>query len=143
MGDNDFPVAMGGVGSSIMQPLGQEYLRKKFLQDYLPKVPDTQKPTGYFREELGGERTYAQSGTNIPSFNIGQTYGQTEGGPVFSQTVAQGIPVGQDPIFPMSQEEFSDYIRNKQDQRVPLGPTPANLMRKIEKVGSKYGFGSV
>lgn len=74
MMDNDFPVAMAG--------------GKRFLEGYLPKLPITQKPQGYFREELGGERTYTQSGTNIPSFNVGQTYGQAEGGPVYEQLIA-------------------------------------------------------
>ena len=155
--DNDFPVAMGGFGGSPMQPIDPEYLRKmqqpatqpaggfkKFLEEYLPKVPGTQKPQGYFREELGGERTYAQSGTDIPSFNVGQTYGQTEGGPVFSQTVTQGIPVGQDPIFPMGQEEFSDYVRGRMEQRNPPNrPIPPDIMRRIEGVRAKYGFGTV
>ena len=154
--DNDFPVAMGGFGGSPMQPIDPEYLRKmqqpvtqpaggfkKFLEEYLPKVPGTEKPQGYFREELGGERTYAQSGTDIPSFQVGQAYGQKEGGPVYERTVAQGIPVGQDPIFPMGQEEFSDYVRGRMEQRNPPNqPIPADILRRIQGVRAKYGFGS-
>jgi len=157
MMDNDFPVAMAGFGGSPLQPIDPEYRRKmqlpvtqpeggvkQFLEQYLPKVPGTQKPQGYFREELGGEKTYAQSGTDIPNFEIGQTYGQMEGGPVFSQLTARGIPVGQDPIFPMGQEEFSDYVRGLMEQRNPPNrPVPADIMDRIKGVRAKYGFGSV
>ncbi|MEY5146587.1 MAG: hypothetical protein RL224_901, partial [Actinomycetota bacterium] len=121
MGDNDFPVAIGGQGGSPYQELDPELLRrmnqpatipsggfKDFLKQYLPKVPGTQNPTGYVRKELEGTRSFAQSGTDIPDFQVGQVYEQREGGPVFEQTVAQGIPVGQDPSLPMSQDEFRD-----------------------------------
>lgn len=101
MGDNDFPIAMAGQGGSPYEELDPEMLRrlrqpatvppggfKDFLKQYLPKVPGTQKPQGYFREELEGEKSYAQSGTDIPSFQIGQEYEQKEGGPVFEQMIA-------------------------------------------------------
>ena len=157
MGDTDFPIAMGGgFGGSPLQPIDPDYRDKmlqpgttppggfkEFLQQYLPKVPGTQKPTGYFREDLSGERSYAQSGTDIPSFQVGQSYGQQEGGPIYGQTVAQGIPVGQDPIFPMGQEEFSDYVRGRMEQRNPPNqPIPADILRRIQGVRAKYGFGS-
>lgn len=39
-----------------------------------------------------------------------------------SAFIAGGIPVGEDPIFPMSQEHFSDYVKYKLDQHKPLRP---------------------
>ena len=61
-----------------------------------------------------------------------------------NQFVAQNIPVGQDPIFPMGQEEFSDYVRGRMEQRNPPNrPIPADIMRRIEGVRAKYGFGTV
>lgn len=151
MGDNDFPIAMGGVGGSPLQPIDPEYLRKmqqpvtqpeggfkKFLQDYLPKVPGTQKPQGYVREELEGEKSYSQAGTDIPSFQVGQKYEQREGGPVMEQTTAQGIPVGVDPIFPMSQEEFRDLIYRNLDQNKPTPPVPPELKQKMQNFRNRY-----
>ena len=101
MGDNDFPIAMAGQGGSPYEEFDPEMLRrmrqpatapaggfKEFLKQYLPKVPGTQKPQGYFREELEGERSYSQAGTDIPDFGIQQAYEQREGGPVFEQMVA-------------------------------------------------------
>lgn len=104
MGDNDFPIAMAGQGGSPYESLDPEMLRrlsqpstippggfKEFLKQYLPKVPGTQKPQGYFREELEGQRSYSQAGTDIPDFGFQQQYAQTEGGPVFEQLIA-GAP---------------------------------------------------
>lgn len=53
-------------------------------------------------------------------------YGESNvpGAPGIKQPfVAGGIPVGEDPIFPMSQEHFSDYVRYKLDQHKPLTPS--------------------
>lgn len=119
MGDTDFPARV-------------------FLSGYLPKVPDTQKPTGYLQEYQAGEKTYAQAGAGIPSFQLGQTYGQQEGGPVYSSLTAQGIPVGQDPIFPMSQEEFKDLMYRKSDQSKPVTPLSPELKQMIQNFQSRY-----
>ena len=51
---------------------------------------------------------------------------------MISERLVAGIPVGMDPIFPMSQEEFSDYVKQRIDQR--RGP--------MNNVLEKYG-GSV
>lgn len=75
--DTDFPAITPG---------------KQFLLSFLPQVPMTRKPEGYFREELAGSRSYAQTGTDIPDFGIGQQYGQREGGPIFGETVVAGDP---------------------------------------------------
>jgi hypothetical protein len=151
MGDTDFPIAMGGQGGSPYEELDPQLLRrlnqpgtvppggiKEFLKQYLPKVPGTQKPTGYVREELEGERSFAQSGTGIPDFQVGQAYEQREGGPVFEQMVAQGIPVGVDPDLPMSQEQFSDFVRGRLDKSKPTPPLSPELKQRIQNFRSKY-----
>lgn len=101
MGDTDFPIAMGGQGGSPYEELDPMMLRrlnqprtvpeggfKEFLKQYLPKVPGTDKPAGYFQQELEGSRSFAQSGTDVPDFGVGQAYEQREGGPVFDELVA-------------------------------------------------------
>jgi hypothetical protein len=93
---------------------------------------------GYLQEYIAGMNRYQQAGADVPDFGVQTDYAQQEGGPLVGQTVAQGIPVGQDPIFPMSQEEFSDYVRGRLDQKIP-----ADMMRRIQGVRAKYGFGSV
>jgi len=151
MGATDFPIAMGGQGGSPYEELDPQLLRrlnqpgtvppggiKEFLKQYLPKVPGTQKPTGYVREELEGERSFAQSGTGIPDFQVGQAYEQREGGPVFEQMVAGGIPVGEDPIFPMSQDEFRDLIYRNLDQGKPTPPLSPKLQERMQNFRNRY-----
>jgi len=125
MGDNDFPVTMAGSGGAP----------KGFLEQYLPKIKDTQKPQGYFREELEGERKYSQEGTDIPGFSVGQSYGQTEGGPVFNSTVAQMDEI---PLFPMQQGQFSDYVRGRSDRSRPEVPISPELKQMIKNFRNKY-----
>ena len=48
---------------------------------------------------------------------------------VLAEKIAGGIPVGEDPIFPMSQDEFSDFVRGRLDQKYgpmkkPTTPRP-------------------
>lgn len=63
------------------------------------------------------------------------------GGPVVNQTVAQGIPVGQDPIFPMGQEEFSDYVRGRLEQKKGVGnPTPKEILDRIPGIRARLGL---
>lgn len=151
MGDNDFPIAMGGQGGSPYQELDPEFLRrmsqpstmppggfKEFLKQYLPKVPGTQKPTGYVQEELKGKRSFAQSGTGVPDFQVGQSYEQREGGPIVEETVAGGIPVGSDPIFPMSQDEFRDLIYRNLDQSKPTPPLSPQLKQRMQDFRNRY-----
>jgi hypothetical protein len=45
------------------------------------------------------------------------------GGEIGVQQLSQNIPVGQDPIFPMDQDQFSDYVRYQLDKKKPL-PRP-------------------
>jgi hypothetical protein len=151
MGDTDFPIAMGGQGGSPYQELDPELLRrmrqpstapaegfKEFLKQYLPKVPGTQKPAGYIREELEGKRSFAQSGTDIPDFQVGQTYEQREGGPVSEQVVARGIPVGMDPDLPMSQDQFRDLIYRNLNQGNPTPPLPPEIKQRMQDFRNRY-----
>jgi len=57
------------------------------------------------------------------------------------QALAQGIPVGEDPIFPMGQEEFSDYVRGRLEQRKGVGnPTPKEILDRIPGIRSRLGL---
>lgn len=134
MGDTDFPSVLGG---------GQTNNFKQFLESYLPKVPDFAGPPGYFRQDLSGKQTYQQSITGQPDVNIRKQYGQTEGGPVYGSLIAQGIPVGQDPMLPMSQEEFKDWVLTGMERNKPVPPLSPELRRKIDSFRSRFGIGSV
>lgn len=98
--DTDFPTTTPG---------------EQFLLSFLPRITVTGKPEGYFRQELEGKRSYAQTGTDIPDFGIGQQYEQREGGPIFGETVIAGNP-------------SFDIL----DRDIPaLGPeTPASMRRR-------------
>lgn len=62
-------------------------------------------------------------------------------GSVPGQTLAQGIPVGQDPIFPMGQEEFSDYVRGRLEQKKGVGnPTPKEILDRIPAIRARLGL---
>jgi hypothetical protein len=117
MGDNDFPTTLG------------------FLNQYLPSVPSTKKPEGYFQQELEGFRDYSQEGTGIRDFKVGQSYKQREGGPVFSQTIEQADGSS---MFPMSQEEFRQRVWDQQDRHKPKVPTSPELKQMIKNFRSKY-----
>lgn len=132
MMDKDFPISMSEKGGSSTKSFPE------FLKQYLPKVPGTQKPHGYVREELEGERSYSQAGTDIPDFGVQQAYEQKEGGPVFEQMVAGGIPVGEDPIFPMSQDEFKDLIYRNLDQGKPTPPLPSRMQERMQNFKKRY-----
>lgn len=55
--------------------------------------------------------------------------------------VTQGIPVGEDPIFPMGQEEFSDYVRGRLDQRKGINnPLPEEIRRRIPGIRARLGL---
>ncbi|MGA0190545.1 MAG: hypothetical protein ACO3LW_07025 [bacterium] len=54
----------------------------QFLAQYLPKVPNTRKPEGYYREFLSGNRKASMSGTGITPMSFSQSYRQKEGGPM-------------------------------------------------------------
>lgn len=111
--DNDFP----------------EMLRH--LKQYLPKVSGTQKPQGYFREELEGERSYSQAGTDIPDFGIQQAYEQREGGPVFKQIVAGS------PSFDL---RFPRLPGNQDIEGIP-NASPEMLRRFVERKLKNPGGG--
>ena len=153
MGDNDFPIAMAGQGGSPYEQIDPMMLRrlnqprtvpeggfKDFLKQYLPKVPGTQKPQGYFREELEGERSYSQAGTDILDFGIQQAYAQKEGGPVLEQTIAGS------PSFEMAPDIDSPEVDRWLEQerrkpgyvptKIPSGP---ELRRRIENFRKQYG----
>jgi hypothetical protein len=44
---------------------------------------------------------------------------------IAEQLLAGGIPVGEDPIFPMSQDEFSDFVKGRLDQKYGPMKKPA------------------
>lgn len=153
MGDNDFPIAMAGQGGSPYQELDPMMLRrlnqpptvpsegfKDFLKQYLPKVPDTKKPTGYLQEEKEGSRTFAQSGTDVPNFQVGQAYEQQEGGPIFEQMFAGGpsfdmAPDIDDPII----DRWLEQERSKPGYVPPKIPTGPELKRRIDNFRQRYG----
>ena len=88
-----------------------------------------------WKEFSAASQDYSQSGTDIPSFSTGsggafaagsdfpgQGFGYQYQGP---SVVAQGIPVGQDPIFrrgPLTQEDFSEMVNYNLDLK-KYGPT--------------------
>lgn len=62
-------------------------------------------------------------------------------GSVPDQTIAQSLPVGQDPIFPMGQEEFSDYVRGRLEQKKGVGnPTPKEILDRIPAIRARLGL---
>jgi hypothetical protein len=151
MMDNDFPM-IAKETSNPRSPYdvykAPDWAKPKYPQQ--PQEPEKEGPVknaaglGHLQEYIAGMTRYQQAGTDVPDFGMQTDYAQQAGGPLVGQTVAQGIPVGQDPIFPMSQEEFSDYVRGRLDQKNPPNrPIPANMMRRIQGVRAKYGFGSV
>lgn len=55
--------------------------------------------------------------------------------------IARGVPVGEDPIFPMSQEEFSDYVYGRLDQKKGLRPQlPEEIKNRIRSARIKFGL---
>ena len=151
MMDNDFPM-LSKETSNPRSPYdvykAPDWAKPKYPQQ--PQEPEKEGPVknaaglGYLQEYVAGMNRYQQAGTDVPDFGVQMDYAQQSGGPLMGQTVAQGIPVGQDPIFPMGQEEFSDYVRGRLDQKNPPNrPIPADMMRRIQGVRAKYGFGSV
>jgi hypothetical protein len=38
------------------------------------------------------------------------------------RSIARGIPVGRDPLLPMDQDQFSDWVRYNLDKNKPLRP---------------------
>lgn len=128
MGDNDFPAIMGDPTNI-----------KEFLNQYLPTVPKTQKPEGYFREELSGTKSYSQSGTDIPSFKIGQSYQQGEGGPVMDSMVAGSpsfnvIPDIDDPIV----DKWIQQEKQKPGYVQPQIPSGQDLQRRLNNFRQRY-----
>jgi len=77
MVDTDFPAITPG---------------KQFLLDFLPQVPVTEKPKGYFREDLQGFRSASMTTPQTGEVGAAQQYGQSEGGPIFGETVIAGSP---------------------------------------------------
>ena len=65
---------------------------KQFLLDFLPQVPVTGKPKGYFREGLQGFRSTSMTTPQTGEIGAAQQYGQHEGGPIFGETVIAGSP---------------------------------------------------
>lgn len=77
MMDTDFPAITPG---------------KKFLLDFLPQVPVTEKPEGYFQEDLQAFRSASMTTPQTGPVGAAQQYGRREGGPIFGETVIAGSP---------------------------------------------------
>ena len=151
--DNDFPL----IAAKTTDPRSprDEFVPQDWQKKLFPRQPEGGKPEGqgpvknaaglgYLQEYVAGMNRFQQQGTNVPYYGEQTDYAQERGGPLMGQTtVAQGIPVGQDPIFPMGQEEFSDYVRSRMESGKQANPMPADLMRRIQSVKAKYGLGSV
>jgi len=112
-----------------------------------PEEPGEKEPVkkaaaeGFVREYVAGMNQYQQYGTDIPNFGMQTNYAQQAGGPLVGRTVAQGIPVGEDPIFPMGQEEFSDYVRGRLEQRQGIQkPLPEEIRRRIPGIRARLGL---
>lgn len=107
-----------------------------------------------WKEFSAGSEDYSQSGTDIPSFSTGSGGAFAAGSDFPAQgfgyqyqspsAVAQGIPVGQDPRFPMSQEDFSEIVNQNLDSRVrqPIMLSP-ELQQRIRATRSRLGIGPI
>jgi hypothetical protein len=107
-----------------------------------------------WKEFSAGSEDYSQSGTDIPSFSTGSGGAFAAGSDFPGQgfgyqyqspsAVAQGIPVGQDPRFPMSQEDFSEIVNQNLDSRVrqPIMLSP-ELQQRIRATRSRLGIGPI
>jgi len=96
---------------------------------------------GFLQSYRKGLSQYEQEGQGIPDFSVQNQYAQELGGPLMEQTVARGLPVGEDPIFPMSQEEFSDYVYGRLDQKKGLRPElPDDVKQRIRGVRARLGL---
>ena len=78
----------------------------------------------------------------LKSYSNGLSSNDPELGTALTEeTVAGGIPVGEDPIFPMSQEEFSDYVYGRLDQKKGLRPQlPEEIKNRIRSARIKFGL---
>jgi hypothetical protein len=107
-----------------------------------------------WKEFSAASQDYSQMGTDIPSFSTGsggafaagsdfpgQGFGYQYQSPL---AIAQGIPVGQDPRFPMSQEDFSEIVNQNLDSRVrqPIMLSP-ELQQRIRSTRSRLGIGPI
>jgi hypothetical protein len=107
-----------------------------------------------WQELSTGDQYYSQSGTNIPTYTEGAG-GAFAAGSDFPargfgyqyqspSAIAQGIPVGQDPRFPMSQEDFSEIVNQNLDARMrkPIMLSP-ELQKRIGVTRSRLGIGPI
>jgi hypothetical protein len=107
-----------------------------------------------WKEFSAGSEDYSQSGTDIPSFSTGSGGAFAAGSDFPGQgfgyqyqspsAIAQGIPVGQDPRFPMSQEDFSEIVNQNLDARMrqPIMLSP-ELQQRIRATRSRLGIGPI
>lgn len=63
-----------------------------------------------------------------------------QGGGFNIQPLAQGIPVGQDPRFPMDQKMFEAYVEEKRFKR--QYPNRGDLLRYVDQFNKNYFPGS-
>ena len=102
---------------------------------------DMPKAMGFLQAYKQGMSEYSQAGEQIPDLRLQNKYAQEFGGPLIEEKLVQGIPVGEDPIFPMGQEEFSDYVRGRLEQRKGFNPPlPEEIRRRIPAVRAKFGL---
>jgi len=150
MMDNDFPL----IGARTTDPRSprDEFVPQDWQKNLFPRQPEKQKPEeqgpvkqagtlGYLQQYVAGMNRYQQAGTDVPNFGVQTDYAQQAGGPLMGRTIAQGIPVGEDPIFPMGQEEFSDYVRGRLEQRKGIqNPLPEEMRRRIPGIRARLGL---
>jgi hypothetical protein len=126
------PVEMGNAGAFQAQsPLYTTPLAPVWGGG--PLVPGDVPGREYFR---GPEPTqkYKMGSSEMPLGNVGGLLEQGSG--VNGQSIAQGIPVGQDPRFPMDQEMFGAYV---DEQRFKSRyPNPGDFRRYVEQFNKSY-----
>lgn len=126
-------------GSGRFEPRKQgspiQTMEIRYDRDKLGGFSDAINKALKWKEISAASQDYSQSGTDIPSYSEGfggafaagsdfpgQGFGYQYQSP---SAVAQGIPVGQDPIFrrgPLTQEDFSEMVNYNLDLK-KYGPT--------------------
>lgn len=146
MMDNDFPMLTKET-SNPRSPY-DIYKAPDWAKPQYPKPeePGQTEPVkkaealGYLQEYVAGMNRYQQAGADVPDFGVQTDYAQQAGGPLVGQTVAQGIPVGEDPNLPMEQYQFQEWVRGQMDKRGhKYIPSPPALQERMGRIRQRYG----
>jgi hypothetical protein len=111
--------------------------QQNFTKDVIEKLNQPGSPMPEWMRRTAptqGPKTPGESGAQ-QAFGLESRYPE----------IAQGIPVGQDPLFPMTQEDFRETVnRRLDDARLgrPYTLSP-ELQQRIQSVRSRFGIGSV